>query len=81
MTVKVISDSTMDQSHYVSRTLWQYRGSLHFTDISLVCEDGILPAHAAMLAGLFTSFGITQSMKDKVPDCLFFPDLTTTDMQ
>ena len=79
--VKVISDSTMDQSRYLSHTLWQYRGSLDYTDITLVCEDGILPAHAAMLAGLFTSFGITQSIQVKEPDCVFFPDVTTTDMQ
>ena len=71
----------MDQYHYLSRTLWQFCGSSDYTDITLVCADGSLPAHAAMLAGLFTRVGINFPLRDKVPDCIFIPDLSTTDIQ
>ena len=46
-----------------------------FTDITLVCEDGRIPAHAALLTGLFSSFGITFGSMEDVPERLLLPGL------
>ena len=71
----------MDQSSYLSRTLWDFWGSCKYTDLTLVCVDGNLPAHAALLARLFTSFGINFPSREEVPECLFLPDLTTAEVK
>ena len=71
----------MDQSSYLSRTLWEYRGSCKYTDLTLICGDGSLPAHAVMLARLFSSFGINFSSREEVPECLFLPDLTMEEVK
>ena len=71
----------MNQSSFLSQALWEYQGSSEYTDVTLVCWDGSLPAHAPMLAGLFTSFGISFRSREEVPECLFLPDLTTSEVQ
>ena len=71
----------MDQSSYLSRTLWYYQEHGLYTDLTLVCEDGSLPTHAVMLAGLFTSFGISFLSREEVPECVFLPDLATATVQ
>ena len=68
----------MDQSDYLSQTLWEYRGSSEYTDITLLCKDGSLPAHAVMLDPLFRGFGISFLSREEVPECLLLPDLTTS---
>ena len=67
----------MDQSSYLSQTLWDYRERGLYTDLTLVCEDGSLPTHSAMLAGLFASFRINFISREEVPECLFLPGLAT----
>ena len=71
----------MDQSSYLSQTLWDYRERGLYTDLTLVCEDGSLPTHAAMLAGLFTSFRISFLSREEVPECLFLPGLATASVK
>ena len=71
----------MDQISYLSKTLWEYRGSYELTDVTLVCQDGSLPAHAVMLAKLINSFGIRFSLGEEVPRCILLPDFGTEDMQ
>jgi hypothetical protein len=71
----------MDQSSYLSRCLWQYRESSLYTDLTLVCSDGSLPTHAAMLAGLFAGFGISFLSSEEVPECLFLPDLAIREVE
>ena len=71
----------MDQSSYLSRTLWEYQSSSNYTDLTLVCADASLLAHAVMLAPLFTSFGISFPSREEVPECLFLPDLTTVEVK
>ena len=67
----------MDQSNYLSQTLWEYRGTGEYTDITLFCEDGSLPAHVVMLAPLFRGFGISFLCTEELPECLILPDSTT----
>ena len=70
----------MDQSRYLSQTLWEYRGSCEFTDITLLCEDGSLPAHVAILAPFFSTYGINFLPGEESPECLFLPNFTTTEV-
>ena len=76
-----ISDLAMDQASYLSQRLWEYQGSCQYTDLTLVCEDGILTAHAAMLSGLFTRLNINCPSREEVPECVFLPDLITVEVQ
>ena len=71
----------MDQISYLSQTLWNYRGSYELTDVTLVCQDGSLPAHAVMMAKLLNSFGIKFSLGEVVPMSIILPDFGTKDMQ
>ena len=71
----------MDQGSYLSQALWHYRTLSQFTDLVLVCKDGSLSAHAAILAQFLTSLGIKFSSSDDVPDCLVLPDLGTTEVE
>ena len=58
-----------------------YQDSSQFTDVTLVCEDGSLPAHSAVLAGLLSSLGLTFPSRLDVPDYLLLPDLTLAELQ
>ena len=71
----------MDQGSYLSQALWHYRTLSQFTDLVLVCKDGSLPAHAAILAQFLTSLGLKFSSSDDVPDCLVLPDLGTKEVE
>ena len=66
---------------YLSHTLWEYRSLGEFTDLTLVCADGTLATHAAMIAGLFTSYDLNFSSKEEVPDLLLLPDLTLKEVK
>ena len=71
----------MNQTSFLSRVLWLYQDSCQFTDVTLVCEDGSLPAHSAVLARLFSSLGLTFPSRVEVPDCLLLPDLRMAEVQ
>ena len=71
----------LNQFSYLSRTLWSYQENGLHTDLTLVCEDGSLHTHAAMLAGLFGSFRISFSSREEVPECIFLPDLSMATVQ
>ena len=68
----------MNQSSYVSQALWQYRVTSQFTDVTLVCEDSRLPAHAALLSGFLSSFGITLG---EAPHLLLLPDMDCKEIE
>ena len=70
----------MNQWGYLSQTLWDFRDTFEYTDVTLFCADGSLAAHLALLAPIFTSFGISFPFREEVPDCLFLPDLGTLEM-
>ena len=76
----IFSDLAMDQSGYLSRTLWDFRGNKEFTDLTLICDDGSLPVHAVLLAPLFSSFGLSFLSSEEMPDCLFLVGLTTSEV-
>ena len=48
----------MDQKSYLAQALWHYRSTDKFTDIEIVCKDGTLSAHVALLAPFFASLGL-----------------------
>ena len=68
----------MNQSGYVSQTLWQYRVASQFTDVTLVCADDRLSAHAALLSGFLSGFGI--SLGD-APHVLLLPDVASKEIE
>ena len=71
----------LNQSSYLSPTLWAYREKGLQTDLTLVCEDGSLLTHAAMLTRLFASFHISFSSREEVPEFLFLPDISLATVQ
>ena len=71
----------MDQGSYLSRALWHFRCKSQYTDLVLLCKDGSLPAHAAILAPFLVGFGIKFSSNDDVPDCLVLPDLGSSEVE
>ena len=77
---KNIIVSTMDQFRYLSQTLWDYRDSCKFTDITLFCEDGSIPAHVTIMAPLHSRYGINFLSNNEVPEFLFLLNFTTTEV-
>ena len=71
----------MDHLSYLSQTLWEFCGSHDLTDVTLVCQDGSMPAHAAMLATLFSSFGIRFTSREEIPRSIILPDCVTKEVQ
>ena len=71
----------MDQKSYLAQALWHYRSTDKFTDIEIVCKDGTLSAHVALLAPFFASLGLKFSSSDDVPDFLLLPDLAKRDVE
>ena len=69
----------MDQSSYLSQVLWQYRVSSQFTDVTLVCADDQLSAHAALLSGFFSSLGL--GSLEEPPDVLLLPDIGSRELE
>ena len=71
----LISDSRekMDQATYLSQTLWQFLEASAFTDLTLVCKDGEVAVHSAMLASLLDKVGFScLSVEDQ--ECLLMPE-------
>ena len=48
---------------------------------TLISPLSVWMAHSAMLAGFFTSFGISFSSIADVPECLLLTDLTTSEVK
>ena len=71
----------MDQKSYVAQALWHYRSTNMFTDLTIVCKDGALPVHVALLAPCFASLGLEFSSSDDVPDLLLLPDLVQINVE
>ena len=43
----------MDQTTFLSQTLWQFFEASAFTDLTLVCKDGQVSVHSPILSSLF----------------------------
>ena len=71
----------MDQKSYLAQALWHYRSTDKFTDIEIVCKDGKLSAHVALLAPFFASLGLKFFSSEDVPDFLLLPDLAKRDVE
>ena len=59
----------MDQTKFLSKTLWQFSEVSAFTDLVLVCKDGEVSMHSPMLASVFSKFGFNLER----PGCLVMP--------
>ena len=57
------------------QALWQYQQCRQFTDLTLYCEDGCVPAHRALLAGVLQLIGLEEAEEIEV-ECLVIPDVT-----
>ena len=62
-----------DHSYYLSQNLWKFRSNSVFTDVTLVCADGIVKAHKTMFATILNCFNISPAMY--LIHCLILPDL------
>jgi len=71
----------MNQVTYLSQALWQLRTNGHFTDLTLVCEDGSISTHSALLGKTFARFGLKFHCIEDVPDFLIVPGITTSEME
>ena len=71
----------MDQKSYLAQALWHYRCIDKFTDIKIICKDGTLSAHVALLAPFFASLGLKFFSSEDVPDFLLLPDLAKRDVE
>ena len=60
----------MDQTKFLSRTLWQFFEASAFTDLVLVCKDGEVAVHSPILASTFIKFGFNLERSE----CLVMPD-------
>ena len=60
----------MDQTKFLSKTLWQFSEVSAFTDLVLVCKDGEVSVHSPMLTSVFSKFGFNLEK----PGCLVMPD-------
>ena len=68
----------MNHFSYLACALWKDQDSCKLTDITLVCEDGSIPAHSAVLSVLFSHLGLIFPCRADIPDCLVLPDLSVT---
>ena len=65
----------MDQTKFLSQTLWQFVEASAFTDLTLVCKDGEVAVHSPMLASLLLKIGFSCLSADQErPECLLMPD-------
>ena len=60
----------MDQTKFLSKTLWQFSEVSAFTDLVLVCKDGEVSVHSPMLASVFSELGFNLEKAA----CLVMPD-------
>jgi len=76
---------TMIPQMYGSRSLhealWQFQQTRQFTDLTLSCSDGTLPAHRAMLAGAFKMLGLPTGGQEEEVECLVIPDVVVSEMK
>ena len=65
----------MNQTKFLSQTLWQFCETSAFTDLVLVCKDGEMAVHSSILAPIFIKFGLSCfSANLGRPECLVMPD-------
>merc|ERR1712096_467999 len=62
-------------------TLWQFQQSCQFTDLTLSCSDGTIPAHRAMLAGVFKLLGLPTGGQEEEVECLIIPDVVVSEVK
>jgi len=62
-------------------TLWQFQQSCQFTDLTLSCSDGTIPAHRAMLTCVFKLLGIPIEGQDGEMECLVIPDAVVSEVE
>jgi len=75
-----------EQLHFVGgrslhETLWQFQQSCQFTDLTLSCSDGTIPAHRAMLAGVFKLLGLPTGGQEEEVECLVIPDVVVSEVE
>jgi len=67
---------------FLHEALWQFQKTRQFTDLTLSCSDGTVPAHLAMLAGVFKLLGIeTEIFGLEEVKCLVIPDVAVSEVE
>jgi len=62
-------------------TLWQFQQTRQLTDLTLSCSDGTIPAHRAMLAGVFKLLGLPTGGQEEEVECLIIPDVVVSEVE
>ena len=61
--------------------LWQFQQTRQFTDLTLSCSDGTIPAHRAMLAGVFKLLGLPTGGQEEEVECLVIPGVVVSEVE
>jgi len=69
-----------DVGRFLHEALWQFQQSGQFTDLTLACSDGTVPAHRAMLAGVFKLLGVNIDCQEEV-EFLVIPGVAVTQVE
>eukprot|EP00092_Neocalanus_flemingeri_P043559 GFUD01048033.1.p1 GENE.GFUD01048033.1~~GFUD01048033.1.p1 ORF type:complete len:291 (-),score=40.17 GFUD01048033.1:140-982(-) len=70
----------LDHRAFLSKTLWNFQTSSLFTDFIIVCSDGEVPVHKAMIVGIFKRWGIGLEDREEF-ECLIIPDVSASEMK
>eukprot|EP00092_Neocalanus_flemingeri_P026148 GFUD01028339.1.p1 GENE.GFUD01028339.1~~GFUD01028339.1.p1 ORF type:complete len:683 (+),score=146.91 GFUD01028339.1:53-2101(+) len=68
-----------DHRSFLSKTLWKFKSNFLFTDLTLVCGDGEVKVHKAMLANVIKFSGSNLSGEEL--DCLIVPDVSVRQVE
>ena len=63
----------------IQEAVWQMQQNCQFTDLSLSCSDGTVPAHKAMLAGVFKLLGIVGQEEEL--ECFIIPGVPVAEVK
>eukprot|EP00092_Neocalanus_flemingeri_P017185 GFUD01018586.1.p1 GENE.GFUD01018586.1~~GFUD01018586.1.p1 ORF type:complete len:265 (-),score=40.72 GFUD01018586.1:136-930(-) len=69
----------LDHKTFLCQTFWKFQMSSLFTDFIIVCSDGEVPVHKAMIVGIFKLWGIGLEDREEF-ECLFIPDVSASTM-
>ena len=68
-------------SRSLYEALWQFQQTRQFRDLTLSCSDGTIPAHRAMLAGVFKLLGLPTGGQEEEVECLVIPGVVVSEVE
>ena len=68
-----------DHAHFLSQSLWHFQSLQQFTDLTLVCCDGQVQMHKAILGGILKCL-LTECFEGDL-ECLIVPHVTAEEVE